>query len=50
MNGFEWNHQYLDANGINIHYVRYGEGLPLVLLHGWPEFWLTWRKNILPLA
>lgn len=50
MNGFEWNHQYLDANGINIHYVRHGEGLPLVLLHGWPEFWLTWRKNILPLA
>ena len=50
MNGSEWNHQYLDANGINIHYVRHGEGLPLVLLHGWPEFWLTWRKNILPLA
>ena len=50
MNGFEWNHQYLDANGIRIHYVRHGEGLPLVLLHGWPEFWLTWRKNIPPLA
>jgi pimeloyl-ACP methyl ester carboxylesterase len=50
VNGSEWNHQYLDANGINIHYVRHGEGLPLVLLHGWPEFWLTWRKNILPLA
>jgi pimeloyl-ACP methyl ester carboxylesterase len=50
MNGSGWNHQYLDANGINIHYVRHGEGLPLMLLHGWPEFWLTWRKNILPLA
>ena len=50
MNGFEWNHQYLDANGIRIHYVRHGEGLPLVLLHGWPEFWLTWRKNIPLLA
>jgi pimeloyl-ACP methyl ester carboxylesterase len=50
VNGFEWNHQYLDANGIRIHYVRHGEGLPLVLLHGWPEFWLTWRKNIPPLA
>jgi len=50
VNGSEWNHQYLDANGINIHYVRHGEGLPLMLLHGWPEFWLTWRKNILPLA
>ncbi len=50
MSGFEWNHQQLDANGIGIHYVRHGAGLPLVLLHGWPEFWFTWRKNILPLA
>lgn len=50
MNGSEWNHQHLDANGINIHYVRHGSGTPLVLLHGWPEFWLTWRKNIMPLA
>jgi pimeloyl-ACP methyl ester carboxylesterase len=45
-----WNHQYLDVNGIGIHYVRHGDGVPLVLLHGWPEFWLVWRKNILPLA
>ncbi len=50
MNRQDWNHQYLDANGIRIHYLRHGEGLPLVLLHGWPEFWLTWRKNIPPLA
>ena len=46
----DWNHQYLDANGIRVHYVRHGEGLPLVLLHGWPEFWFTWRKNIPVLA
>ena len=50
MNGPVWNHQYLDANDTRIHYVRRGEGLPLVLLHGWPEFWFTWRKNIPPLA
>ncbi|MCZ6813021.1 MAG: alpha/beta fold hydrolase, partial [Alphaproteobacteria bacterium] len=46
----DWNHRYIDANGIRIHYVRHGAGMPLVLLHGWPEFWRTWRKNILPLA
>jgi pimeloyl-ACP methyl ester carboxylesterase len=46
----EWNHQYLDANGIEIHYVRHGTGSPLVLLHGWPEFWFGWRNNIRPLA
>ena len=46
----DWNHRYIDANGVRIHYVRHGAGMPLVLLHGWPEFWRTWRKNILPLA
>jgi hypothetical protein len=50
VNGSEWNHQYLDTNGIEIHYVRHGASLPLLLLHGWPEFWFGWRKNILPLA
>jgi pimeloyl-ACP methyl ester carboxylesterase len=50
VNGFEWDHQYLSANGIRIHYVRHGEGLPLMLLRGWPEFWLTWRKTIPQLA
>ena len=36
MNGPAWNHRHVDANGISIHYVRQGEGFPLVLLHGWP--------------
>lgn len=40
------NHQTVRANGIEIHYVREGEGLPLFLVHGWPEFWRAWRKNI----
>ena len=50
MNGFPWNHRRLEANGIGIHYVRHGVGLPLLMLHGWPEFWYTWRKNIPVLA
>jgi pimeloyl-ACP methyl ester carboxylesterase len=50
MNGPAWNHDYVEANGINIHYVRHGEGYPLVLLHGWPEFWYGWSKNIPVLA
>jgi pimeloyl-ACP methyl ester carboxylesterase len=50
MNGPAWNHRHLRANGIGIHYVRHGGGHPLVLLHGWPEFWYTWRKNIPVLA
>jgi pimeloyl-ACP methyl ester carboxylesterase len=50
MNRLDWNHRHVDANGIRIHYVRHGSGFPLVLLHGWPEFWYTWRKNIPVLA
>ena len=50
MSAAEWTQQYVDANGIRVHYVRHGEGSPLVLLHGWPEFWRTWRKNIPVLA
>jgi pimeloyl-ACP methyl ester carboxylesterase len=38
------------ANGIAIRYAEAGEG-PLVLLcHGWPEGWASWRHQILALA
>jgi pimeloyl-ACP methyl ester carboxylesterase len=50
MSGLDWNHRQVDASGIRIHYVRHGSGFPLVLLHGWPEFWYTWRKKIPVLA
>ena len=51
MSGEEsWNHGHAEANGIRVHYVRQGAGTPLVLLHGWPEFWFVWRKNIPALA
>jgi pimeloyl-ACP methyl ester carboxylesterase len=35
-----------DVNGIRMHYMRAGHpgNPPLVLLHGWPEFWYTWSK------
>src|SRR5919202_1903875 len=50
MNKTSWNHRYLETNGIRIHYVRHGSGTPLVLLHGWPEFWYVYRKNVPVLA
>lgn len=43
-------HEFATVNGIRMRYVREGSGFPLVLLHGWPEFWRTWRKNIPALA
>jgi pimeloyl-ACP methyl ester carboxylesterase len=45
-----WNHGHAEANGMRVHYVRQGSGTPLVLLHGWPEFWFVWRKNVPALA
>ena len=42
----QWSHYTARVNGINIHYVMEGEGDPLVFLHGWPEFWYSWRRQI----
>jgi pimeloyl-ACP methyl ester carboxylesterase len=38
------------VNGVKLHYVRAGEGPPLLLLHGWPQTWYEWREVIPPLA
>lgn len=39
-------HLTISANGARFHVVRAGAGKPLLLLHGWPEFWLTWEPVI----
>jgi pimeloyl-ACP methyl ester carboxylesterase len=43
-------HQSIDTNGIRMHVAEQGEGTPVVLLHGFPELWFSWRKQIGPLA
>jgi pimeloyl-ACP methyl ester carboxylesterase len=45
-----WNHQSVKANGVQMHFVRHGEGTPLLMLHGWPGFWFDWNRNIPELA
>ena len=37
------DHLTLRANGAAFHVAKLGSGPPLLLLHGWPEFWLTWE-------
>ncbi|MCY3849713.1 MAG: alpha/beta hydrolase [Acidimicrobiaceae bacterium] len=37
-------------NDIRLHCVTAGSGPPVVLLHGWPETWFAWRKQIPVLA
>lgn len=41
-----WHHRSIDTNGIRMHYVTQGEGPLIVLLHGFPEFWYSWRYQI----
>lgn len=46
----EWQHLYVDTNNIRLHSVTQGEGELVILLHGFPEFWYSWRYQIPALA
>lgn len=37
-------------NNVRLHYVTQGEGKLVILLHGFPEFWYSWRHQIPVLA
>jgi len=41
---------YADLGDVRLHYVEAGEGPLVVLLHGFPEFWFSWRFQIPALA
>src|SRR3954468_13723509 len=41
---------YADVGDVQLHYVEAGDGPLVVLLHGFPEFWYGWRRQIAPLA
>jgi pimeloyl-ACP methyl ester carboxylesterase len=43
-------HLEVRAGGAAFHVARLGAGKPLLLLHGWPEFWLTWEPVMVRLA
>ena len=44
-------HNYANVNGIRLHYAESGGGKDLViLLHGFPEFWYSWRHQLTALG
>ena len=45
-----WTHRYVTANGTRFHLASMGEGPLVLLLHGFPEFWWTWRHQLVALA
>ncbi len=46
----ELHHDFATVNGVRLHYVRAGSGPLVLLLHGFPEFWYSWRYQIDALA
>ncbi|QSB05699.1 alpha/beta hydrolase [Natronoglycomyces albus] len=45
-----WRHRFVDANGSRFHIAEAGTGPMVLLLHGYPEFWWSWRNQIPYLA
>lgn len=39
-------HRTLAVNGIDLHIAEQGEGQPVVLCHGFPGLWFTWRHQL----
>jgi pimeloyl-ACP methyl ester carboxylesterase len=44
----DYNEKYIETNGIRLHVIEAGprHGVPVILLHGFPEFWYVCRKQI----
>jgi len=40
----------IESNDIQLRIVEAGEGPLVVLVHGWPESWYSWRHQLIPLA
>ncbi|MBV8667310.1 MAG: alpha/beta hydrolase [Burkholderiaceae bacterium] len=46
----QFEHKFAQVNGIRMHYVEAGQGPLVILLHGFPLLWYSWRKQIPALA
>lgn len=44
------DHHYVENDGLKIHYVTVGEGPVLFFVHGVPEWWGTWYRQIADLS
>lgn len=39
-------HGFAESGDVKIHYVTKGKGPLLVMIHGFPDYWYTWRKQM----
>ena len=44
------SHGFATNNGVRIHYATLGQGPLVVMIHGFPDCWLTWRHLMESLA
>eukprot|EP00249_Psilotum_nudum_P019646 c27356_g1_i1 orf=367-1323(-) len=44
------SHRFIETNGIKMHIAEQGSGPVVLLVHGFPEFWYSWRHQIPVLA
>ena len=42
----ELHHRFAQVNGIKMHYAEQGRGPLVVLVHGFPESWYSWRHQL----
>ena len=45
-----WKSQFIQLKEVKLHYISAGKGEPVILLHGFPEFWYAWKHQIPELA
>ena len=43
-------HEYANNNGVKIHYASVGQGPLVVMIHGFPDYWYTWRDQMQALS
>ncbi|MBW2053425.1 MAG: alpha/beta hydrolase [Deltaproteobacteria bacterium] len=46
----ETSHRMVETNGIKMHIAEQGEGPLVIMCHGFPEFWYSWRHQLPALA
>lgn len=48
--GVQEKEGFADSKGVRIHYVTRGKGPLIILIHGFPDYWYSWRDQIPELA
>jgi pimeloyl-ACP methyl ester carboxylesterase len=43
----DFQSQYAEVNGIRLHYISVGKGKLIMFVHGFPEFWYEWEKQLI---